>query len=292
MNLVEKFGPIAARNSISQYCPPRCFELAGKAFDFVMDTGECSGDIHLEFVDESKVNWSIMSGKFSGTSEHYECRKADDYTYLVTFCMPEPNRENQTYVIDKEQGLVTFMRCVVGENPYWPYLIDTHFAFGYIKIEGEEHTDIKRHTFTDEVAGTGVRWVYGHELSTVHVYYNSHFYRIKYSNQANVSTLSSGMRSLPGSDEQAFYVKIKEGMYLVSVTEQNMEKILGAKMGFRSDTLCFLDNWNRMYSVGRGYGTATRENTPDREIFCMIGKYAKPEEIEEHFFTDPNPYTV
>ncbi|MBR4656781.1 MAG: hypothetical protein IKO68_09485, partial [Oscillospiraceae bacterium] len=72
MNLVEKYGPIAARNSISQYCPPKCFELAGKEFDFVMDTGECSGDIHLEFVDENKVNWSIMSGKFAGSSERYE----------------------------------------------------------------------------------------------------------------------------------------------------------------------------------------------------------------------------
>ena len=97
------------------------------------------------------------------------------------------------------------------------------------------------------------------------------------------------MGSLPGSDEPADYVKIKEGMYIVSATEQNMEKILGAKMGFRSDTLCFLDNWNRMYSVGRGYGTATRENTPDREIFCMIGKYAKPEEIEEHFLRIRTP---
>ena len=100
------------------------------------------------------------------------------------------------------------------------------------------------------------------------------------------------MGSLPGSDEPADYVKIKEGMYIVSATEQNMEKILGAKMGFRSDTLLFLDNWNRMYSVGRGYGTMTREGSPDGEIFCMIGKYASKPEIEEHMFTDPNPYQV
>jgi len=293
MNLVEKYGPIAARNSISQYCPPKCFELAGKEFDFVMDTGECSGDIHLEFVDENKVNWSIMSGKFSGSSERYECRKADDYTYLVTYCMPEPNRENHTFVIDKEQGLVTFLRCVVGENPYWPYLIDSHWAFGYIKIEGEEHTDIKRHTFTDEVAGTGVRWVYGHNMSTTHVYHSSNWYRIQYAaRQSGTAGISSMMTSLPGSDEPADYVKIKDGMYIVSATEQNMEKILGAKMGFRSDTLLFLDNWNRMYSVGRGYGTMTREGSPDGEIFCMIGKYASKPEIEEHMFTDPNPYQV
>ena len=103
--------------------------------------------------------------------------------------------------------------------------------------------------------------------------------------------LNSAMTALPGPDEPAFYVKIKEGMYLVSVTEQNMEKILGDKMGFRSDTLCFLDNWNRMYSVGRGYGTSTMGDK-ESEIFVMIGKYGSPEEVDDHFFTDPCPYLV
>jgi hypothetical protein len=97
------------------------------------------------------------------------------------------------------------------------------------------------------------------------------------------------MKKMPGSDEPAYYVKIKEGIYLVSITEQNMEKILGDKVGFRSDTLCFLDNWNRLYSVGRGFGTMTTD-AKDREIFVMIGKYGSPEEVDKHLFTDPNPY--
>ncbi len=99
------------------------------------------------------------------------------------------------------------------------------------------------------------------------------------------------LKALPGSDEPAYYVKIKEGMYLVSVTEQNMEKILGDKVGFRSDTLCFLDNWKHMYSVGRGFGTKTTDGQ-ESDIFVMIGKYGAPEAVDEHFFTDPNPYLV
>ena len=149
------------------------------------------------------------------------------------------------------------------------------------------------------MSGTSVKWTYGHKLATVHVYYNSKWYRITYPRDKSkpeepVSTenLNNAVTNLlPGPDEPAFYVKIKEGMYFVSVTEQNMEKILGEKMGFRSDTLCFLDNWNRMYSVGRGYGTATHEGK-DSEIFVMIGKYGTPEEVDEHFFTDPCPYLV
>jgi hypothetical protein len=105
------------------------------------------------------------------------------------------------------------------------------------------------------------------------------------------------LRSLPGSDEPAHYVKIKEGMYLVSVTEQNMEKLLGASVGFRSDTLCFLDNYNHMYDVGRGFGTMTNPDGTDSNIFVMIGAYGKiidaeKDEFFKNLMEDKNPYLV
>jgi hypothetical protein len=309
MNLAKNFGPKAAALSIGQFCPPKCFELAGKRFDFVVDTGEETGDAVLNFIDETHVEWSIKSSG-SLKTDPYECRKSDDYTYLVTYCIDgKTPRENHTWVIDKEQGLVTFLRCTLGENPYWPYLIESHFGFGYIKIEGQPHTDLKRHGFTDDTVGTSVKWTYGHELATVHVYYHPHWYRIGYPKTATApqkptdandqpapdasfnNTMGEMMKKLPGSDEPCYYVKIKEGIYLESATEQNMEKLIGEKIGFRSDTLCFLDNWNRLYSVGRGFGTMTMNGT-EGPIFVMIGKYGTPEEVDEHFFTDPNPYLV
>lgn len=299
MDLVKKYGPIASKLSIGQYCPPKCFELAGKRFELVMDTGEDTGDAVLHFLDETHVEWSVKGGDMAKT-DTYECRKGDDWTYLVTYCLEgKTPRENHTWVIDKEQGLVTFLRCPIGENPYWPYLIESHFTFGYIKEDGKEHTDRKRHGFTDDVVGTAVKWTYGHELATVHIYYCSNWYRITYPKDRAVSKeavntnnmFSELMKKLPGSDEPTFYIKIKEGMYFESATEQNMEKILGDKAGFRSDTLCFLDNYNHMYSVGRGFGTNTM-NGQESQIFVMIGKYGAPEEVDEHFFTDPNPYLV
>lgn len=299
MDLVKKYAPIAAGLSIGQYCPPACFELAGKRFEFVMDTGENAGDAVLNFLDETQLEWSIMGGDALKTDK-YKCRKADDRTYLVTYCLKEKTpRENHTWVIDREQGLVTFLLCALGENTYWPYLIDSHFGFGYIQEEGREHTDLRRHGFTDDLVGTGVKWVYGHDMATVHVYHSTNWYRITYPKGKgdgaeapdSVSGIREVMKLMPGSDEPAYYIKIKEGMYLVSVTEQNMEKILGDKIGFRSDTLCFLDNWKRMYSVGRGFGTMTTDGQ-DSEIFVMIGKYGVPEDVDAHFFTDPNPYLV
>ena len=298
MDLMEKYGPDAAKLSIRQYCPPRCFELAGKTLRFVVDTNENTGEYCLNFLDETRLEWGLAGGPMK--EESYECRKGDDWTYLLTYNISgkEP-RENHTWVIDKAQGLVTFLRCALGENPYWPLLVQSHFGFGYIKVEGQEHTGLSRHGFTSDVAGTCVRWTYGHNLSTVHVYHDVNWYRIGYPKNRLDDTdipdatkrISALMKEMPSSDEPAQYVKIKDRMYLVSVTEQNLEKLLGERFGFRSDTLCFLDNWERLYSVGRAFGTVTADGV-DRELTLMIGKYGAPEEVDEHFFTDPVPYVV
>ncbi|NLA88152.1 MAG: hypothetical protein GX847_12925, partial [Clostridiales bacterium] len=212
MDLVKKYAPNAGCLSIGQYCPPKCFELAGKRFELVLDTGEDTGDAVLNFLDETRVEWSVKSGGALKT-DTYECRKADDRTYLETYCIEDKTpRENHTWVIDKEQGLVTFVRCSLGENPYWPYLIDSHFTFGYIKEEGKEHTDRRRHGFTDDVTGTGVKWVYGHDMATVHVYHSTNWYRITYPKSAATTAEApdsgSGIREImklmPGSDEPAY----------------------------------------------------------------------------------------
>ncbi|MBR2521529.1 MAG: hypothetical protein IKE61_00145 [Coriobacteriales bacterium] len=298
MDLIEKFGPVAAEKSINQYCPPKCFELAGREFRFVLDTGEEAGEYLLKIADGVELEWSFRGSPMK--REAYECRKSDDWTYLLTFVIDgTEHRENHTFVIDLEQELVTFLLCKAGENPYYPYIIESRFGFGYIAIEGKEHTGIRRHGFTNNVTGTSVRWVYGHNMSTVHIYHDPHWYRITYPRSAvdtqevpdSTKELRELMQEMPSSDEQAYYVKIKEAMYPVSVTEQNLEKILAERFGFRSDTLCFLDNWDRMYSVGRAFGKKTVDGE-DRNLFIMIGKYGMPEEVDPGFFTNPNPYLV
>ncbi|MBR5931140.1 MAG: MoaF N-terminal domain-containing protein [Lachnospiraceae bacterium] len=295
MNLMEKFGPLAAKESIRQFSQPRCYEFAGKEFNFVVDTGEETGHYQLRFIDKQQLEWSKEGSEPNTTA--YECRKSDDDTYLLTYNYEgkEP-RENHTWVIDMENELVTFLRCALGENPMWPLLVDSHFGFGFIQFEGKEHTDIRRHGFTNDVTGTAVRWTYGNSLATVHVYHDPHWYRIGYPVGENRSADgASGIRALmmemPSSDEPCYYVKIKEGMYLVSCTEQNLEKLLGARFGFRSDTLCFLDNWKQLISVGRAFGTWTKEGE-DKPLLMMIGKYGSQVEVEERFFTDPIPYLI
>ena len=296
MNLIEKYAAEAAKLSIRQYCPPRCFELAGKKLELVLDTNEETGDFILDFKDNDTLEWSFKGSPLK--AEKYELRKTDDLIYLLSFNVAgkEP-RENLTFVLDLEQMLVTYLRCSLGENPYYPYLIESHWGFGYIAEKGKKHEDRRRHGFTGDVVGTAVKWTYGHNTSTTHIYHDPHWYRIGYpagekKKRTGTSAMGEIMKKLPSADEPAYYVKIKEGVYLVSITEQNIEKILGdGFMGFRSDTLCFLDNYNHLYSVGRGFGTVTTKGV-DRELFVMIGKYGQPVEVDESLFTDPIPYLV
>jgi hypothetical protein len=103
------------------------------------------------------------------------------------------------------------------------------------------------------------------------------------------------MAKLPSSDEPTAYIKIKDGMYLFSLTEANMEKVLVGEMPFRSNTMAFLQNYKRVYQIGRAFGTTMFEGkTENLHIsFAAYGKILEPkEEYILKMLTDPNPYIV
>lgn len=309
---LRKFRPQGGAD-ITQYCPPPCFELAGQKFELQMDNGY---DVLLNFIDGKTLEWSWvgtpptsepwMKHGIQPKSETYECLKADDTTYFISYvCAGIEPRVNHVWVIDKENMLVTRIFSAVGKNPRWPLLITPEFDFGAIKRDGVEFKSYPRHGFSGDTVGNVIQWQYGSELSTVHAYYDAFFYRITYprdtSTQAGAQmseAMNQMVSKLPSSDEPVQIAKIKEGMYLTSLTEQNMEKVLGSAMGFRSDTLCFLQNFKKVIEVGRGFGTMTRlegDKEIESPIHIMIGTYGKiidqsKDEFWAKFTTDPNPY--
>ncbi|MBR2556546.1 MAG: hypothetical protein IKE94_16995, partial [Aeriscardovia sp.] len=58
MNLMEKFGEDAGKKSLAQFCQPRCYEFAGKDLNFVVDTGEGTGNYLLHVIDKKELEWS------------------------------------------------------------------------------------------------------------------------------------------------------------------------------------------------------------------------------------------
>ena len=288
------------RHAIMQFTPPPCFELVGERFVFEMDDG-C--DFTLNFTSSECVEWSWQTQ--APKPEKYACLKADDYTYLVSYEIEGLRpRANHTFVIDKENMLVTRVVSSIGKNKRWPYLMTTEIEFGAIFQENAEYKSFPRHSFTSDMIGTVVEWAYGSEMSTTHIYHNANFYRITFARSRAASledareayAFNNMAYSLPSSDEPTDYIRIKEGMYLVSLTEKNCEKLLGPAVGFRSNTLCFLQNYKGGgFVVGRAFGTSTTDKG-DTDTNIMIGGYgyfigAADEELKM-LLTDPIPYIV
>ena len=280
---------------IAQYDMPQNYELVGRKFEFCMDDGI---DYTLNFIDKQTLEWNYENENPQKASG-YLCQKGDDTTFLVSYELEGTSlRTNHTWVIDLENQLVTRIHAVIGDHPKFEYLITPKYEFGAIKNENGESPIYPRHGYTEDMVGNIVQWFYGSEMTTVHVYYCTDFYRITYPPEKAASRVfNETLAKLPSSDEPTAYIKIKEGMYLFSLTESNAEKLIGdtGAFPFRSNTMCMLQNYNRVYLVGRAFGTTMFDgNTNPLHIsFSAFGRILQPtEEYILKLLTDPNPYIV
>jgi hypothetical protein len=285
LNIVGKAG------GIGQFAPPQSYELVGRQFEFAMDNGF---DYFLRFIDKDTLEWHYGDGP-PQQARQYLCAKGDDTTFLLSYELDSDHKSNHTWVIDLENMLVTQILSVKGEHPKYEYLIVPRYEFGAIKQDGVELKPYPRHGYTSDMVGNILQWNYG-QMETVHVYYCTNFYRITYPpDRAASQVFNTALAKLPSSDEPTAYIKIKEGMYLFSLTESNMEKIIGAGMRFRSNTMCLLQNYKRVNLVGRTFGTKLVDDTfqPLHITFGAVGKVIKPtEEYILKMMTDPNPYLI
>ena len=270
--------------TITQFCQPHCSELKGQSFRFVMDSGY---DFELKVIDQETCEWNLAGEQ--PQKAFYGCRKADDTTYLFDFELEGVDpRENYAFCIDLEQYLVTWVKCRVGDNPRFPYLISSFYDFGYIEKEGKV-PGRKRHSFTGELMGTTVEWHWRSDMFTQHSYYSPAFYRITWSAD---SEADFGIGAwLPASDDTCQYVKIKDKMFMFCLTEEMLEREMHGTCPFRSNNMIFLQNYDRMYHVGRTFGNFDdgESVTPRRTFF---GAFGNPVHFENSFLTAENPYTV
>lgn len=285
---------------IRQFTPPLCYELEGEGFELIMDDGY---DYNLRFIDGETLEWNWIGDK--PKREKYLCLKGDDTTYLLSFELEGASpRVNHTFVIDRENYLVTRLISKIGTNPRYPYLVRTEYEFGAIRRDGAEVKPYPRHGFTDEVAGTLVQWSYDSSTASVHGYYCANSYRLTYPVDPFYEALIKEREfanitgALPSSDEPCTYIKIKDGLYLFTLTEANGEKIMGAAMGgFRSNTMSFLQNYRTVRAFGRAFGTSTPPEGGEVRrhlLYATYGKFQDPAASERfsRMFSDPNPYIM
>jgi len=267
---------------LSQYCPPHCYELAGRELKVCMDSGY---DYVLRFERET-VTWG-KAGEAMRTDE-YICLKAEEQTYFINAEIPGVTpRLGLTLILDDENALVTVVEARQGMNPRFPYLVEIRPHFGAVQLEGQP-LNPKRHGFTTDMVGRAILWTYSPEFSIIHVYRTEHYYDVTLpaptkepteEEKASAADFAESMRGYPEPSEPCFYIRIKEGIYVFGFAEQNMEKLTGPLT--RGNSLTFLMNLKRMTDVGRSFGTNAKQ-LPENYCFGAYGKEVPfPEEFRD-----------
>ncbi len=271
---------------LSRYCPPFLFELAGKQFKLVMDNEE---DFFVNFATGHTLEWSTYS-QMERRREYYECTKIDELTYFVNFELTDYSpRTNITLILDMENRLVTFVRTYTGFSKKYPYLVESDFDFGAIDLPGYP-LPLERHGYTADLVGKRINWTYAPHMSIVHVYYCTNYIR---------ATFMPGERPMMREvtpeereemerfpyDEPTTYIKIKEGIYVVSVIEQHR-----SRRGDTGNSLLFLMDLVSVHDVGRSFGNTPPSSgaiEPENYLFAAFGEFVYSDgELE----AKENPY--
>jgi hypothetical protein len=265
----EKKKPVF--EGISRYRAPFNYELAGRQFALTMDN---SADIYAAFTDTCFLEWTEAGQTWR---ERYECAKMGGAAYFVNFELSGVKpRTNITAVFDLETRLVTVARTYTRYSERYPTLVDTDFDFGALDMPNFSLPK-KRHGYTTDLVGKRIEWHYGPEFSIIHVYYHPQYVRATFTPEALKRLPPSTPEQREGwlehpYDEKAAYIKVNDGLYIVSIIEQSM-----ARRGLPGNSLLFLMDTHRLHDVGRSFGHTGQFGgegyLPENYMFAAYGEF-------------------
>ena len=272
---------------LSSYREPFIYELAGKSFHLIMDSGK---EYYLNFLTGTFLEWS-KNGK-KAKKNNYECLKCDDTTYFVNMEVKgtEP-RKGITFILDLENRLTTIVEVRQGERTEYPNLVTVKHGFGVIDVPGMELPE-KRHEYTEELVGKRILWNYSPDgLAIIHVYYDKKYMTVTNNEGEGMATRMSRERYEEFQrerekypyNEPTIYIKVKEGIYIVCCNESH-----SAKRGKMGNNLLFLMDLKRVHDVGRSFGIDGNSD-PENYTFSAFGTWTKSDgELEAK--SRNNPY--
>ena len=254
---------------MSIFRPPLCHELTGKRFLLEMDDGYIR---QLELTD----NDTLLFGKADTAPGRYryDCLKPEENTFLINIEQESVfPRIGYTIVLDLDQSLITLAIASMGQDPKYPKMPAIRFVFGGI-LNSEGAAPSVRHGYTPDLVGRAINWNYG-TFDVVHVYSSERYYRVAFSPR-RMERMRERMRA-DGTDpdsgprrgayeDYAAYIKIKDGLYLVSLLETQLCRSRG-----HGNSLLFLMNLNTMHDVGRSFGT-NDQGENENYVFGAFGE--------------------
>ena len=221
-----------ARYGFTQYCYPKDFELSGRSF--TLRSGEKAWQ--LDFIDDGFIE--SCDGVAEKILSRYEALKLDDTTHIAFF-----GEYITVAVLDLAAG------CAVISD-------EKGKTYDFCTIEGR-YEGAEMPSYTDEMAGTRVRWFFGCERYLENEYHADGTCTCIWSPRTNKP------RRAP-----ARYIRLKDTTYLCQVD---------AVSPFRTDIpqgyskIVMLQDYDRLQTVGCVY-------SPVLNDWKLISGYAMPPE--------------
>ena len=287
---------------LSQFKAPFSYELAGKHFRLVMDSGKIYS---LNFLDGKTLQWS-EEGKPCRCNS-YQCMKGDDTTYLVHVRLTGDDfRFTHNWVLDTEQRLVTLDLMEQQYEEGFDRLMRNIPFFGAIDVPGLPLPKI-RHHLSARMAGEHIFWHYnpGHVLQ--HIYHAPHVIRASTGDgKTPEETMRTRLKDLLNSpnpeereeaekvieafhqrqlyypiyEEPCFHVWIKENLNLFCFAEEIMcRRSPNHDQG--GGGILLLQDIERLTDVGVCFNV---------NEYYMVSAYGDSNENGDPFDTVPSPY--
>ena len=267
---------------LSQYREPFNYELAGQFLRLVLDDDVIAT---VRFLDGHTLIWK--DGGAPAEELYYECLKGGEKIYLVYFNLPgrEPAR-NVSLILDLEERLVSVVHCITEFDAQYPLIVDTGILFGYIALPGYEIPE-KRHAYTEDLIGKRIMWRYSPVFELTHVYADPRYVRVGISRDIPQPPEAIAAMSRNPYEEEAHYIKLREGFYLLQFLEKNM-----SRRGISGNSLLFVMDMKRVHDVGRIFGHAPNkgEGLPELENYGVsaVGRFMPSDGVIE---ARVSPYT-
>jgi hypothetical protein len=173
------------------------------------------------------------------------------------------------------------------QNPTYPRLITSRAVFGVEARDGEP-LPTARHGFTDDLIGKRILWHYTAVDDVLHICYGRDSFRLGAADISlvpnpdeaalkNYDRLMRRRATYPFYEEKAYYIRIREGLYLYSVIEYAMCRLVAGQGG--GELLALVDTVRQRY-VGRTFGLDAQLNAA-HDIICAPGCFLDtPDRVE------------
>ena len=287
------FLPEAPWNGLEQYREPLCYELAGRAYQLVMDNG-CRYALH--FLSGEMLAWGEQGRAMRWDT--YECLKLDDETYFVNWeVYGTPLRHCLTVVLDLKAELVTAVHARIGEVKTAPWLVTHDILFGAIKMPGRPLNPM-RHAFTPDLVGKNIFWRYSSNFGITHAFITEHYLRVPIGQPAPLPPDATPEQIAARDAEYerrrnhlfeipAFYVKIREDVYFFGFIEETECRTDPTLCG---NSLIMVMDTNRIHDVGRCFASDYDNHyAPQNFVFSAFGAFHQTPDLIDNM---PSPYRI